>query len=467
MAWSFGIAAIAAIVAIVALGVVVPSAAAAPPPSGFDAGPLKRPDFATYCRQHHGSGSQVGGQYGGIDSLACTDGSATVPVDAQQACLEQLGSNDLAVAVGATADDWRCLDWGDAAFYATPVVLVAKDLAHDPALSQGLANSERVISTVRDWYQGQLDRKLAFRILQPLVVNSQHTVAEWNRLSCLTADPPRDLLPLCKDVTGPVQRLILWQTAHDEVAAALQFAGRVAMPAIPVFIFAGADSAYGSGAAGIGGVNVNPPSTAACKDTEPYCGTYSVAHELGHNFGMGHTCDLRPQPANCQGSIMQSGQLPAAELVDVEEALLRGSPFFGPFPACAPGSTSLCLNGARFRVQASWHDSQGGSGLANAVMLTADTGYFWFFSDHNIELMVKVLDGCSVSHSFWVFAAGLTNVQVDLEVTDMLTGKVRTYSNAQGRAFSPLQDTGAFAACPGSIPASGAAAPPPAEALRL
>lgn len=34
-------------------------------------------------------------------------------------------------------------------------------------------------------------------------------------------------------------------------------------------------------------------------------------------------------------------------------------------------------------------------GVAQAVSLTEDTGYFWFFDPDNVELVVKTLDACS------------------------------------------------------------------------
>ena len=62
---------------------------------------------------------------------------------------------------------------------------------------------------------------------------------------------------------------------------------------------------------------------------------------------------------------------------------------------------------------------------------------------------MKVLSGCTINNAYWVFAAGLTNVQVDLTVTDTTTGVVYTKQNPQGTAFVPIQDTSAFpASCP-------------------
>jgi hypothetical protein len=119
-----------------------------------------------------------------------------------------------------------------------------------------------------------------------------------------------------------------------------------------------------------------------------------------------------------------------------------------PAHACAPGPEALCLQGGRFRVETEWETPRGSRGKGRAVPLTADTGYFWFFRDSNVEQVVKVHDACAFDQSFWVFAAGLTNVRVLTTVTDTHTGASRTYRNDQGRAFQPVQDTDAFPACP-------------------
>jgi hypothetical protein len=118
---------------------------------------------------------------------------------------------------------------------------------------------------------------------------------------------------------------------------------------------------------------------------------------------------------------------------------------------CTSDPTSLCLSGGRFRVQAHWATSDGRSGEGEAVQLTGDTGYFWFFSATNVEMVVKVLNACGFASRIWVFAGGLTNVQVDLTITDALTGTVKTYRNPQSTAFLPIQDTNAFATCSASL----------------
>jgi hypothetical protein len=117
---------------------------------------------------------------------------------------------------------------------------------------------------------------------------------------------------------------------------------------------------------------------------------------------------------------------------------------------CTPSSTTLCLNDGRFQVRARWRRNDGTTGEGTAVELTNDTGYFWFFNSENIEVVTKVLGACipSLGNSYWVFSAGLTNVEVTLTYVDTAHGITRTYVNPLGQAYQPIQDTAAFQTCP-------------------
>jgi len=116
--------------------------------------------------------------------------------------------------------------------------------------------------------------------------------------------------------------------------------------------------------------------------------------------------------------------------------------------ACTPTAEALCLNGGRFRVSVAFDTPLPSSGNARAVKLTDESGYFWFFDASNVEVVVKAIDGCAWNDRFWLFASGLTNVHATVTVTDTTSSEVRTYTNPQGRAFEPIQDTDAFATCP-------------------
>lgn len=119
----------------------------------------------------------------------------------------------------------------------------------------------------------------------------------------------------------------------------------------------------------------------------------------------------------------------------------------GVAEGCVPGDTVLCLHG-RFQVEATWQTASGASGPAHVVPIGSGSGYFWFFEPSNVELMVKALNACDIEQGNWFFAAGMTDVGVQLQITDTFTGEVRNYGSPLGVAFLPIQDTGAFAFCP-------------------
>jgi len=116
-----------------------------------------------------------------------------------------------------------------------------------------------------------------------------------------------------------------------------------------------------------------------------------------------------------------------------------------PLDSCSFGGAALCLAG-RFSVTARYHTAAGSS-PANPVPMTSDSGYFWFFGPDNAEVTVKVVDACSLSGKFWIFSAGMTDVGVDLVVTDTKAGVVRRYSSPIGKPFQPILDTDAFPTC--------------------
>lgn len=109
---------------------------------------------------------------------------------------------------------------------------------------------------------------------------------------------------------------------------------------------------------------------------------------------------------------------------------------------------AVCFAGNRFKVEARWQTSDGKSGDAAVVRLTDDSGYLWFFNASNVEAVVKILNACDLNGKYWFFAGGLTNVQVLITVTDSASGAQKTYTNPQGKALQPIQDTAAFDTCP-------------------
>ena len=118
------------------------------------------------------------------------------------------------------------------------------------------------------------------------------------------------------------------------------------------------------------------------------------------------------------------------------------------FTACVVNETTICILEDRFQVRVFFEDPTGNSGFANAGEFTPESGFFTFFTADNVEILVKAIDACGPFDRFWIFAAGLTDVLVRIEVTDTETGTLKTYNNAQGVPFKPVLDIDAFATCP-------------------
>ena len=119
----------------------------------------------------------------------------------------------------------------------------------------------------------------------------------------------------------------------------------------------------------------------------------------------------------------------------------KGSAGSGP---CVADATHLCLLDGRFRVGVEWRDPRSGdTGSGTAVPNSDPTGLFWFFSEDNLELVVKVLDATSFAGRFWVFYGSLTDVGYTITVEDLERGRIKEYVNPPGN-LDGRADTDAF-----------------------
>lgn len=104
---------------------------------------------------------------------------------------------------------------------------------------------------------------------------------------------------------------------------------------------------------------------------------------------------------------------------------------------------SIKLQGGRFLASVTWSAPDGRTGTGHPVAAASNTQGFSFFTQDNVDLSVKVLDGRALNGKFWVFYGSLTNVQFTLTVKDTQTGAQKTYMNNQG-LNSSVADTSAF-----------------------
>jgi hypothetical protein len=88
--------------------------------------------------------------------------------------------------------------------------------------------------------------------------------------------------------------------------------------------------------------------------------------------------------------------------------------------------------------------------LAEAVQLSNQSGYFWFFASPVVEVTVKIIDGRPVNGHYWVFVASMTDQPFILTVTSnkCLPGAPpscpsKTYTSPAGRNTNFL-DVDAF-----------------------
>ncbi|MBZ0112110.1 MAG: matrixin family metalloprotease [Thermoanaerobaculia bacterium] len=148
--------------------------------------------------------------------------------------------------------------------------------------------------------------------------------------------------------------------------------------------------------------------------------------------GITHTFRVRALGGNTSG--------PSNEASAVQPLIVGG---------CVESSTVLCLNNDRFHVTTTFITNET-SGIGHAEELTPDTGYFWFFNQDNVEIVTKMINACGLPgfDNYWVFAGGLTNVQVTLTVVDTETNQVRFYHNPLNQTYLPTNDTNAFNTCP-------------------
>lgn len=136
---------------------------------------------------------------------------------------------------------------------------------------------------------------------------------------------------------------------------------------------------------------------------------------------------------------------------------------FSSFVACTGAAKVLAGDGAmpaydgryqevnrgRFRISATWRDFQGATGSGHFVPLgSEDSGVIWFFSPSNFEVMIKVLDACSLNNRYWVFFAAVTSVEFEITVTDTFTTTTKKYTNTLGVSAPAVTDTSAFQTCP-------------------
>lgn len=106
--------------------------------------------------------------------------------------------------------------------------------------------------------------------------------------------------------------------------------------------------------------------------------------------------------------------------------------------------------GGRFRISVTGANFSDVPFVGKSVPLAStDSALFWFFQPANFELLIKMVDGCSLNDRYWVFYAATTNVAFTIRVHDTFADETVTYTNTIGSTSNIARtDSDAFATCP-------------------
>jgi hypothetical protein len=243
------------------------------------------------------------------------------PIDLRGAAEDQHGAGWIPVPVGVHRYDWRAVRFSDLVCMILPIMLVACDRFFDiDGVRTGLIRYRSVLCRIQSWYK--LRAGATFRLLQPLVIPTRFPSARWNDLSERTDSIPEE-------------RFVLLTAAQDEYSRQLPPPGGK-LPVV-LALYTGDSPQVWLGAAAGGGFTVVPPRATSilCPPTGPLdeaCSdaTYAIGHELGHNFGLCHSCevDCFPNNPNCAASIMAGSKPPDAILLEEEVDIVRATCFF-------------------------------------------------------------------------------------------------------------------------------------------
>jgi hypothetical protein len=298
--------------------------------------PVKRSMLNKYCESEYGiTGLAVPSD--GIDWYCSVtddvlDEDALYAISIADVCSSRFGSSYGDVLLGASFDAWACVDWNDddASYIAVPVLVVADDYTTDSDnIDDAISSVTAAMERVRSWYRRKMRSGKTFRLSRPILKMPDKSAQEWNELSCLTASPD-DRPEECIDKSSENDR---FGYLHEARAEAMQ----TSLPQWPskqlviIFVYSGPDSApFWLGAAAVGPYSANPPNIAVCPEDSDTCGLYSIGHEIGHSFGLVHSCEIIKEPKCYEGIMQNPGDAGVLDsiLFRKEQEVLDASPYF-------------------------------------------------------------------------------------------------------------------------------------------
>ena len=114
-----------------------------------------------------------------------------------------------------------------------------------------------------------------------------------------------------------------------------------------------------------------------------------------------------------------------------------GPPPTGSEPCVSTDGTMHCHTtgfGPVFGVQ---YFHEGEWKWAETAISSGDSGVFHFFGPDNLEVFAKVLNGCAIDRSVWVYASGLTDLPIALHLWRDGAGESVTFPVPDGMVLRP------------------------------
>ncbi len=272
-------------------------------------------DIWEAAREQFGARAVLYSRCEGLNCWYVKSGGRVKPLDLKRAVARQFGADWTLVAVGAGKSDWRAVRFADLNYAVLPVMMVSSDRLHDAAgVNTGLARFRTVLANSQYWYYEHVGK--TFRLLQPVIVTTERTSAQWNNLSGVHAN---------KDAMA--------QTTWSQYARQLPVPGNNLR--VVVAPYTGENYTIAQGALSMPGFAVAPSLATSlwCPqsgqlDKTCQSASYLVGQALGLSFGLGHSCAAYPRDPKCHISLMQEGKPPGAMLLQPEIEKLVQSPFF-------------------------------------------------------------------------------------------------------------------------------------------